>query len=176
MPKNTCVPSLKHYRFPLVISREFVHCCVTSRVSAQRAKAIAQLFCEERRLFKRSEMTAAIEFIPVNEPGIDALGPTARCGNNLAREDAASHRKIYHAAIVLCDDSRMLKINACRRGRGVRQPIKRDIVEHLVACERRFRIAVVVGPGVKFLVDPGGLSHGRVRESVADGLRSRRLL
>jgi hypothetical protein len=38
----------------LLISREFGHCQAIIRVSAQRAKAFAQFFGEERRLFKRS--------------------------------------------------------------------------------------------------------------------------
>jgi len=46
--KNTCVPGLKHCRVSLFVSFEFGHCCVAIRVSAQRAKAIAQFFCEER--------------------------------------------------------------------------------------------------------------------------------
>ena len=38
-----------------------------SECQRERAKAIAQFFCKERRLFKCSEMAAAIELVPVNE-------------------------------------------------------------------------------------------------------------
>jgi len=37
-------------------------------------------------------------------------------------------------------------------------------------------LAVVVGPGVELLEDPCGQADRRVRERVAEGLRSRRLL
>src|SRR5262249_5611951 len=50
-----------------------------------------------------------------------------------------------------------------------------DIVEHLVAGERRFGITVVVGPGLEFLVNPGGLTYGRISQTVVDRLRARRL-
>jgi hypothetical protein len=80
--------------------------------SAQRPKAIAQFFGEQRRLLERGEMAAAIKLVPVNELGKEALGPTARRGDNLPWEDAASHRKLDDTAIVPGGDSRMLKINA----------------------------------------------------------------
>jgi hypothetical protein len=87
-------------RVSLFVSFGFGHGCVTIRVSAQGVKARAQFFCEERRLFKRSEMAAAIKLVPVNEIGKEALGPTARRGDNLAGENATSHRKIDAAAVV----------------------------------------------------------------------------
>src|SRR5262249_33888202 len=62
------------------------------------------------------------------------------------------------------------------RRSSVSQPIERDVVEHLVAREHRFGISGVVGPVVKFLVDPGSLSCRRILEGIADGLWPRRLL
>src|SRR5262249_43175966 len=121
-------------------------------------------------------MAAAIQLVPVNELRKDALRPTAGSGHNLAWKNAASHWKIDPATVVLSDDSRMLKINSSRRRSSVSQPIERDVVEHLVAREHRFGISGVVGPVVKFLVDPGSLSCRRILEGIADGLWPRRLL
>jgi len=70
-------------------------------VSAQRAETIAQFLREERWLFERGAMAAPIELVPVNEPGEETLGPAAGRGDNLAGKDAASHRKVAAAAIVL---------------------------------------------------------------------------
>ena len=36
-------------------------------------------------------MTAPVELVPVDEVGIDALGPAARRGNDLPVKDAAAH-------------------------------------------------------------------------------------
>src|SRR5262245_62112966 len=119
-------------------------------------------------------MAAAIELVPVNEPGEEALSPAARGGDDLAGENAASDRKVYDAAIVLARDFRLLEVDARGRRCGVREPVERDVVEHLLTREHRFRIAIVVGPGVKFLVDPGGLSRRGIGEGVTDRLRAGR--
>ena len=66
--------------------------------SAQRAKAVAQLLREQRRLLERREMAAAVELVPVDEVGIDALGPAARRRNDLPGKDAAAHRQLDDAA------------------------------------------------------------------------------
>src|SRR5262245_10942635 len=104
-------------------------------------------------------MAAAVQLMPMNKLGKNPLRPTARRGHNFPGEYAASHRKFDAAALALANDSRVLEVNACRRRRRVRQPVESDVVEHLVPAERRFGIARVVGPGVEFLVDPGGLAR-----------------
>ena len=134
------------------------------QISAE-SESSAQLLREQRRLLERGEMTAAVELVPVDEVGIDALGPAARRGEDLAREVAAPDGNIDAALEPVPAFSKYMR---AEEAAVLGQPIERDVVEHLVARERDFRIAVIVGPGVKFLVDPRGLSHRQIREGVAD--------
>jgi hypothetical protein len=98
------------------------------------AEAVAQLSCEQHRLLKCSEVTAAVELVPIDEMGIEPLGPAARRGNDLKGENAAAYGNVDDAGIAA--DSRVLKVDARRRGRRFRQPIERDVVEHFVARKR----------------------------------------
>src|SRR5262245_39345568 len=118
-------------------------------------------------------MAPTIQLVPMNELGIETLGPAPRRRPEPAGEDAAPHRELDAASIALADDPRVLEIDSRRGRRRVRQPVEGDVVEHLVAAEHRLRITLAVGPGVELLVDPGGLPDRRIRQGVADGLRPR---
>ena len=56
------------------------------------------------------------------------------------------------------------------------QPVEHDGVEHLVAGQRVFWVAPIVGPGMEFLVDPGRLPYWRIREPITQRLRACRLV
>lgn len=66
----------------------------------------------------------------------------------------------------------VLPVETGGRRPGVGQPIEADVIEHFIATEHAFRLAVTVGPGREFLVHPRCRTRGRVGEQVADGLRS----
>src|SRR5262247_1399421 len=101
------------------------------RGSTQRAKAVAQLLGEQTRLLKGREMTAAIEFVPIKEIGINAFGPASWCGHDFAREDAATHGNGDHRRSA--NDAGVFQIHAGGGGCRLRQPVERDSVEHLIA-------------------------------------------
>ena len=69
--------------------------------------------------------------------------------------------------------ARVLRIQPCGRRAACREPVQRDVVEHGVPRDDRFRVPVAVGPIHEFLVDPRGLSGRRVHEAVAKCLRPR---
>jgi hypothetical protein len=131
--------------------------CSRSAVSA-RAKAGTQLLREQGRLLEGREVAAAIELVPVDEIGVELLGPAARRREDLAGKQAASHRYVFDLAAVEADLC-VLEVDPRRGGGCSRQPVERDVVEHRVARERVLEVAVMVGPGVKLFVDPGGLTH-----------------
>ncbi len=60
-----------------------------------------------------------------------------------------------------------LPVNPRCRGRRVRQPVQRDIVQHVVSVEQALGLTVVV------VKNPGREPHRRVRQGVADRLRPR---
>src|SRR5262245_20785044 len=76
------------------------------------AHVIAHFLGEQRRLLPGREMAAAVQLVPVNELGIETLGPTARRGHDLAGEDAASHREFDAAGVAFADDPGVLEIDA----------------------------------------------------------------
>src|SRR5262245_62767201 len=128
--------------------------------SAQRAEAVAEFLYEQSWLFKGRKMTAAIEFVPMNEIGIDALGQAPWCGHDFAREDAATHGNGDHGRSA--SDAGIFQVHACRGGGRLRQPVERDGVEHLLAGQGVFGISPIVRPGLELLVDPGRLPHRRI--------------
>jgi hypothetical protein len=71
-------------------------------------------------------------------------------------------------------ESEALPVEAGRRGGGT--PAEHYIVEELVAGEDRRRVAVAVHPRPGLLEDPRQLAGGGVNQSVAECLRTGRLL
>src|SRR6202007_1960527 len=102
--------------------------------------------------------------------------PRLRRSEYLVRKDRRRHWKFNPPARKASRASaRVLPVDARRRRGAVGEPVETDIVEHRVDGERIFRIAVVIGPRLEFLVDPQRLTRGRVRKRIAHGLRTRRL-
>src|SRR5688572_20724057 len=105
---------------------------------AQRSEARSNFFREELRLFPRRKVAALGNLVVVNEFRIGPFCPTARNGIDLVRKDAHGHwdgdaLDVEESQLVCsCDD---LPIETRGRNPGVRQPVMRDAVEHVVACE-----------------------------------------
>ena len=109
---------------------------------AQLLEAVPELLGKKLGLLERREMTAPIEFVPIDQLRVVPLRPATRSAPNLVREDADSHRNADKAPGRACGRP-VLPINPRRGGCRVCQPVKRDVVEHLVLCEYGFWIAVV---------------------------------
>src|SRR5262249_25123767 len=107
----------------------------------QRSKRGAKLLREKLWLFPGGEVAAAIGRIVVDETGIGAFGPTPRrlnnftgkCGDGGWNVNISSGREQVAAAF---------PIETCRRDASARQPIERDIIEHVIARHRAGRVTV----------------------------------
>src|SRR5205814_8033704 len=99
-------------------------------------------------------MSPAVELVPIEQVWIHVRGPAARRGKFVS-EETYSHREIDPPRIVRPPKQSVLfKIETRGGSRGSGQPIKRDLVEHLVASEGFLRVAVFTGAGVENIVDP----------------------
>src|SRR2546425_3326011 len=136
-----------------------------------------QLLGKELWLLERGEVTAPVDLIPVEQVGPQRLSPSLWRAEYLVRKDRRRHWQFDPASGREASESRagVLPVDAGRRCGGVGEPVEADVVEHRVDRERIFRIAVIVGPGLKLLVDPQRLTRGRIRKRIAYGLRTRRV-
>src|SRR5215475_10049018 len=114
---------------------------------------------KEFRLFPGGEVTALIEFVEVHEVGVGALGPAARYGDYLSWEPTHGRRNRDFAAD-LGFVGAVLPVQAGRGRRCVREPVKRDVVEHLIFREFALGFAVRVGPFRELLVKPAAKPTG----------------
>ena len=99
-------------------------------VLAQSLERSPKLFREKLRLFPRGEVTALVHFVEVNQVVVAALSPGTGRLVDLARKhrDRRRNRDIDRIEIVRV----IFPIELCRGCRRVRQPVERDVVEHLV--------------------------------------------
>ena len=144
---------------------------VANRCSPDLSGERPNLLRKQHWLLERCEMAAALWLVPVDQLREELLCPVARRRKKLTRGHTDANGEVNCACVLRHADLCMLGIDACRRRRSVGQPVERDVVQHLVARECVFGVALVVGPGVELLVNPGRLAGGRVRERVADRLR-----
>jgi hypothetical protein len=97
---------------------------------AQLPEAVPELLGKKLGLLECREMTALIEFAPIDQLRIVLLCPATRSAPDLVREDTDSYRNIDNASGRISGRP-VLPIDSGRGGCGVRQPVKRDVVEHL---------------------------------------------
>src|SRR5215210_3115094 len=97
----------------------------------QRLEPYAHLIHQKLRLFPRCKVPALVELVVVDEVGIRPLGPAARGLILLVRKDAYRNRDgdVLGAKVGLREP---VPIKTRRRDCCVRQPEKRDVVEHIV--------------------------------------------
>src|SRR5215212_2180880 len=136
--------------------------------SAQRPERRPELLAEDLRLLPGGKVAALVDFVEVDEVGVGLLCPAAGRLILLAGKDRHGDRNgdalgVEEAALVLPIEA--------RRGNGcVRQPIERDVVEHLVTrqfahlarrpiqsrgnCRGRLAVGIVV------VEQPGGQPDG----------------
>src|SRR4029077_16023342 len=122
-------------------------------------------------------MAAFVEFIPIKQVRPQSFGPGLRRAEYLVWKDRRRHWQFDPASGREASKSGagVLPVDSGRRCGGVSEPVEADVVEHRVDRERIFRIAVIVRPGLKLLVDPQRLTRGRIRKRIAYGLRTRRV-
>jgi hypothetical protein len=134
------------------------------------------LLLKKLRLLPCRKVTAFIDLVVINEFVIRALCPTPRGFIVFAGKDGHRRRNGDIDGVVKAD--LIFPIKPSRRNHGVRQPIKCDVVEDIiarkVACgapidgtpengrgDRRRRLGITIAVVKK----PGGHADGRIRES-----------
>ena len=99
----------------------------------KRPESRADLFREELGLFPGGEMAALVEPVVVDEVGVRLLRPTLGSLVELVGEDAHGDRDLH--ALDAEERELVLRVEAARGDRRVRQPEVRDVVQDVVARE-----------------------------------------
>src|SRR5215469_4303454 len=146
--------------------------------SAQCVERRAQLFGKQLRLFPGGEVAAFFGFVEVDKVVVGLLGPAARRVDVLLRKhrDCRREGNVGGGVEVLAGDG-LLPVQP-RRGRGgVGEPVERGVVEPVVARDGAVGMSgkepteVLVAARV-VIKKPGREADGRVRQAVADRLRT----
>src|ERR1700733_9843604 len=106
-----------------------------SRRLTQRPECSPHLGGKERRLFPRSEMTAFVELVVANKYGIGPLCPASGGRVDFVGEDAHGDRDRDTPDVEEASSRRNLRgvpVETRRGDPGVRQPVKRDVVEDVI--------------------------------------------
>src|ERR1700761_3747453 len=95
----------------------------------QRAERFADLLCKNHRLFPGGKMTAFLQLVIMNELWKSFLCPGLWYLIDLIREGAYCYRD--RNVLYVEEGQLVLPVEACRRDRSTRQPIKRYVVEDI---------------------------------------------
>src|SRR5262245_48488576 len=120
-------------------------------------------------------MTALVDFVEVNKVAVGSLDPAPGRPPQLAGEDGKCRR---NGDLPLIGDARVLPVEPCSGGAGVGDPVQGDVVENLVPSQLALRMSCkgVCDLFVRMRIvihQPGGETHWRLSETVADRLRAR---
>src|SRR5712672_2656175 len=110
----------------------------------QRPEARANLRDKMLRLLPGREVGALVELVVVDELWIRLLSPTRRRLVDLFGESAHGDGDLHAPHIEEAAGWKIMPgipVEACRGDRGVRQPIERDVVEHVVP-RQPFRLTI----------------------------------
>src|SRR3954453_14288269 len=114
----------------------------------KRSECGAQLGGEKRRLLPGRKMTAFVDLVEVGQVAIGAPGPRLRGLIALARKDRDRNRqRDLRSLLRTCKGGTapaIFPVKSRRGGGAVRQPVQRDVVQHLVAG--LFRVGAVKLP------------------------------
>ena len=146
---------------------------------AKRSECSPQLRAEKLRLFPGREMSAFVDLMEVDEIAIGAPRPCLRSSIDIIWKYRDCDRERDVAGLLRSRNNdaasrAVLPVQACRRGRGICQPIQRDVIQHVVFRRGLFGI-VAIRPlrEARMHENPRCQARGRVRCAVADCLRSR---
>src|SRR4029077_7659356 len=148
-------------------------CCQSVPQSTHLSEALAQFGNEQIGLLKRGEVTTFRNLVPVEELRIGLVAPYLRRCEKVAFEDADCNRQIEGHSREIFRPT--LVIEARRGCSRVGQPVKRDVIQHVIERDGLCGITLVVAPRLKLLVDPHCLPNRRIGQTVPQCLRTRRL-
>src|ERR1700744_232258 len=124
-------------------------------------------------LFQGGEVPALAGLAVVDQIAVGVFDPASRQARDVLREDRHRDRQRQLRA---GERARLvLPVDAGGRRCAVGEPVQGYRVEHVVPAEGVLGEPVVVGLGLELVVDPGGLTSGRVRQGESGRLRLRAL-
>src|SRR5262245_9422502 len=143
--------------------------CSSDRL-AQRSEGGAKLFREQFWLLPSREMSAFVDFVPVDELLEGLLSPAARSAVDLPGEDCHRNRHLRNLNCVErpAPSLRGVPVGPRRGGAGVREPIERDVVKNLIS--RESALNTLIGPLGELVVEKGKHADRRICERIAQGL------
>src|SRR4029077_13592851 len=105
---------------------------------------MTQFAYKDSGLLKCREMSPLGDLIPIEELRIDPLGPNLQRPIQLSRENAYGHREVQLLGREIRVEA--FGVEPCGGGRGRREPVQTDVVEHIVAREHAFGIVIALSP------------------------------
>src|ERR1700729_1831188 len=112
-------------------------------------------------------MSTAVEFVPVNDVGVAAFGPTPRGAIDLLGKYRDSGGDLD---FVESPTAKALPVHPRGGSTATGQPIEHHVVQDPVVTKNTDRDAIGVGPVPELLEDPGALADRRVHQRIADCL------
>ena len=121
-------------------------------------------------------MAAFVDFVEIGQVGISTMSPRIRRTVDVFGEHGDRDRKLDLRRLPRSRArgiaSTVFPVEARGRGRGVGEPIKRDVIQDFVFGGRFVRIlAIVPAREAGVHEHEGGETRGRIREAIAHGLR-----
>src|SRR6476619_5533499 len=124
--------------------------------SAEFTERLTQLGYEDAGLLECREVASLGDLVPIEELRVDPFGPKLQRPVQLSGEDAYGHREVQLLGREIRVEA--LGVESSGGGRGLRQPVQTDVVEHVFARQNAFRVVIALGPVSELFVDPGGLA------------------
>ncbi len=115
-------------------------------------------------------MPSILDLVEVDQIAESLFRPRARCLEDLPRENAYGDRDGRDRTKSVEIIGLILPVDLSGGGACFREPVQRDIVQHLVSCQHLFRLLVTVSPGDELVVHPSSHANGRVDKRVTDRL------
>ena len=114
--------------------KEGARCTGGLRFMAHRSDRNAARISELKSsgCFPRGEVAALLDLVEIDQVVVAVLGPAARGAVDLARKDRhrGGDRDVDRVEVV----GVVLPVELRGRGAGIREPVKSDVVEHLVTA------------------------------------------
>src|SRR6266852_1778223 len=115
---------------------------------AERSERLSELGTKEFGFFPGGEVTALVDLVEVYQVAIGAPGPCLRGLIILVRKNRDGHRERDFVGLLRGRNnngsSAVLPVQPRCRRRAVRQPVQRDVVQHVVFGEQALGLAVVI--------------------------------
>src|SRR5256885_3476398 len=102
----------------------------SSSLLAKRPECVSHLVGKQRWLLPGGEVSTNREPVVMDQPGIRPFRPAPRRFVKLVRKDAHPNRDLH--ALDIEEPELVLPVEASRRNPGIRQPVKRHVVEDVV--------------------------------------------